>query len=523
MNKTNTAKTASAEQQAKKRRRKFTVYIFLGMMFLVSAGWWLTNMGHMSFEQVLFHLQVPAQGANLSPVLSYLMVTVPLAILGTIIVYFIVFGTERYAATFREGTLGFWKTALFKVGRWLRRHALKFAAIILIIGFLTLFFSFRLPEFIYYQVNQSSRWETEFSRVHADEMRFPEKKRNLIYIFLESMESSYTDKAHGGAYNENIIPNLTKLALEEGHDHFSNREGQLGGAQQPMTGLSWTIAGMVGQSAGIPLKVPLEANAYGHNEPFLPGAVALGDILQEQGYHLELMFGSDAGFGARDNYYREHGDYVINDYNAAKADGRIPEDYMEFWGYEDEKLFEFAKDRLTELADADEPFAFTCLTVDSHFPDGYHYADEPEPFNIPYGNALFNSDRRVYEFVQWIRQQDFYENTTVVISGDHLTMAEPFVSDIPSSYTRTVYNCILNSVVEPGKRGMTGRHFTTMDMFPTTLAAMGVTWQGNRLNYGTNLYSDQATLLEQLGMDGVNDMLNRHSDFYRHEFLLKED
>ena len=43
---------------------------------------------------------------------------------------------------------------------------------------------------------------------------FPEKKRNLIYIFLESMENTYMSKLDGGAYDINYIPDLTALAEE---------------------------------------------------------------------------------------------------------------------------------------------------------------------------------------------------------------------------------------------------------------------------------------------------------------------
>ena len=40
-------------------------------------------------------------------------------------------------------------------------------------------------------------------------IQFPEKKRNLIYIYLESMENTYADKESGGAFDENVIPELT--------------------------------------------------------------------------------------------------------------------------------------------------------------------------------------------------------------------------------------------------------------------------------------------------------------------------
>ena len=46
-------------------------------------------------------------------------------------------------------------------------------------------------------------------------------------------------------------------------------------------------------------------------------------------------------------------------------------DYKVFWGYEDEKLFEFAKADLTELAKSDQPFHMAIQTMDTHNEDGY--------------------------------------------------------------------------------------------------------------------------------------------------------
>ena len=59
--------------------------------------------------------------------------------------------------------------------------------------------------------------------------------------------------------------------------------------------------------------------------------------------------------------------------------------------------------------------------------------------------VLHCSSKQVTEFVSWIQQQDFYENTTIVISGDHLTMDSDFCENIDPDYTRTVYNVIINS------------------------------------------------------------------------------
>ena len=61
--------------------------------------------------------------------------------------------------------------------------------------------------------------------------------------------------------------------------------------------------------------------------------------------------------------------------------------------------------------------------------------------------------------------------------------------------------------------------FTTLDMFPTTLSAMGVKFDGERLGLGTDLFSGRETLAEQLGLDELNEELSKHSNYYNYHFL----
>ena len=56
-------------------------------------------------------------------------------------------------------------------------------------------------------------------------------------------------------------------------------------------------------------------------------------------------------------------------------------------------------------------------------------------------------------------------------------------------------------------------------MYPTTLAAMGVTIPGDRLGLGTNLFSSTSTLAEIYGMDDLNTELLRDSKLYRSQLL----
>ena len=87
------------------------------------------------------------------------------------------------------------------------------------------------------------------------------------------------------------------------------------------------------------------------------------------------------------------------------------------------------------------------------------------------------SSRQVAEFIRWIRQQDFYENTTIVICGDHPSMDNGyFKRNVDERYIRRMYNCFMNAPVVPEKSKH--REFTSLDLFPTTLAAIGCEIEG---------------------------------------------
>lgn len=344
------------------------------------------------------------------------------------------------------------------------------------------------------------------------EITFPQQKKNLIYIFLESMEISDSDKQHGGGKDTDYIPELTDLALS--NECFNGTSTELNGAY-PLGNTTWTAAGMVAQTAGIPLNASM--NTYGDDdETFLPGSYSVGQILEDNGYNNCLLIGSDKSFANRGKYFEEHGDFDICDYKWAIETHKIPQDYYEWWGYEDEKLFDFAKDRLTQLAAKDEPFNLTMLTADTHFTDGYVCDLCENEYGQQYSNVLACSSRQVTAFVEWIQQQDFYKDTVIILSGDHLCMDSSYFQDMLDGYDRRTYVNVINS-----DKKYTGdaRVYTTMDMFPTALSALGCTIKGDRLGLGTDLYSDTQTLAEQLGKNSFDYQLGLTSKYYNKNIM----
>ena len=281
-------------------------------------------------------------------------------------------------------------------------------------------------------------------------------------------------------------------------------------------GSSWTMGGMVAATAGVPIKTPfsvIDANQEENYENGLVnGATTIGDILSKEGYHQSIMVGSDLSFGGRRTYYKGHGDYQVFDIYTAREDDIIPDDYYVFWGYEDDKLFDYAKQELEKVADGKEPFNFTMLTVDTHMPDGFESDFCPNYSSNPYLNAIYCSDMQLGEFVEWTQEQDFYDNTTVILAGDHLSMNTTSFNNLPEGYERRVYNVYLNSAVDTDNTK--NRDFTTFDYYPTTLAALGVKIQGDRLGLGTNLFSDKKTLSEKYGNNYIDKELRKKSTYY---------
>lgn len=376
-----------------------------------------------------------------------------------------------------------------------------------------------LGNYVRNQLNESSFIEDNYVDPEKVDIEFPEKKRNLVYIYLESIENTYADLGSGGAFDYNNIPELTALSMEG--ENFSGDTGTLnGGRVLPAT--TFTMGGIFAQSAGLPLKVDIGEQFYdargsfnkmNTQDSFFKKVTGIGDILKEEGYKNVFMLGSNATFGGRRLYFGQHGDYEIDDYNWAVEEGIIPKDYYVFWGMEDSRLFAAARDRITELAAGDEPFNLTILTVDTHFEDGYmcDQCTEQYPGNN-YANAIACSSRQVSSFVNWIRKQDFYENTTIVLSGDHTTMDSDFCNDVPAAYERKVYTTFLNAAAEPEDPSRY-RLYSTIDNFPTTLAALGCRIEGDRLGLGTNLYSSQDTLLEKYGEEHVASEMEKKSNF----------
>ena len=479
------------EKKKEKRNRKVPVWkivVVLVLLFtftFLTAGviWALASWSVITTDELLWHLKMSLKGANTDMVWEFVLWTVGSGIVITGLACFFILWTRKRRSK--------------RIARRTYRIVQCVTVFVLIVGLVSAWFGFGIGTFLKNYMHVSAFIDEEYVDPGAVSVTFPEKKRNLIFIYLESMEVTFMDEANGGAFPQNVIPELTNLA-KEGED-FSGTDSYVNGGIA-LPGAVWTMGAVFGTTSGLPLKTPLGQNGMSANDDFFPGLITMGDLLKNEGYQNRLIIGSDATFGGCRLYYETHGDFTIHDYVYARDVGRIPEDYKVWWGYEDEKVFDYAKEELTEMAASGQPFQLALQTMDTHFEDGHTCRLCRNTFlGDKYANVMNCSSRMVDGFVNWVKNQDFYENTTIIIAGDHPTMDKNFCENVSDGYTRKTYFTIINPAVSV-EEGAERRNYSTFDIFPTTLAALGATIEGDRLGLGTNLFGKRETLLEQYGL-----------------------
>ncbi len=489
--------------------------LFTAAQVLTGVTTWVNDTFDLTFQQILYTLASPLDGSELGVVADGVIACIPNLLA---IALFILAGTACLLLQRR-----FALTASIRVFRLrhetdllsLARHLMTLCAVFSLLSSLKFVDdSLEILDYVRLRQDASTLYEEHYVDPKGVRVTAPEQKKNLLCIYLESMESTYASPEEGGRQPVNLIPNLTQLARE--NCSFSNST-LLGGAHSG-TGTNWTMAALLASTAGIPFSFPVEDNDMDQQAHFAPGCTSMGEILEDNGYRNMFLCGSNGEFAGRKKYFEQHGSYEVYDYYSARDDGYFPEDYTVWWGYEDEILYRIAKDKLLELSESGQPFNLTMLTVDTHHIGGYLCGLCGDEYEEQTANVVACADRQIAGFLEWCSQQDFYEDTVIVVLGDHPRMDNNLVDGV-DYYERTAYNCFLNCAcpVPPVNRRQ-NREFSTLDYYPTMLAALGFEIEGDRLGLGVNLFSGEDTLSEAMGFQALDDEIARYSPYYVNHF-----
>ncbi|SCB75632.1 phosphoglycerol transferase [Gilliamella bombicola] len=224
--------------------------------------------------------------------------------------------------------------------------------------------------------------------------------KNIIVLSLESFEQGFFDF-------DNITPNLRQLRQD--YTFFAN---------MPMSpGSSWTTASMYTYMTGMPFLI----GGY-TTSPLMradkTNLVSLGDVLKQAGYQTRYVMASPdfAGIGHTAELF---GMQVISEKNYVGQYPAAP------FGLYDKDIFDVAQKQISEMREANKPFALFVSTVSTHAPNGFD--DErmrsvisPKADNMSFVAASL--DHNLGLFIQQLKDKGLLENTVFYIFPDHLMM-----------------------------------------------------------------------------------------------------
>jgi phosphoglycerol transferase len=301
--------------------------------------------------------------------------------------------------------------------------------------------------------------------------------KNLILIYVESLENTYADPALFGR-------DLLK-PLHDRQEKFVSFE-----TYKQMPGTGWTMAAIVSTQCAVPLKTLTlfsNMNVMGQSlQVFLPKAKCLGDILAEQGYTNVFMNGSSLDFSGKGTFLKSHHYTEVYGRSEWIAKGvlRGAED-LNAWGLPDDRMFEQAKIKLSALIKSHKPFNLTLLTVDSHGPSGFINQSCQKKSYHDFKGVISCSAEELSDFINFVKDHGWLDQVDIVILGDHLAMDNPVYDKLQAHSERTIFNMIIS----PQKLVKNTNTIVHFDLLPTLLDLLGIQYEGNQLGLGYSAIS----------------------------------
>lgn len=476
-----------------------SLLLFISFVMLESIAFIQYNFGKIEEEQLIFHMNLKTAGSEAN---QYIIAF----IIKCIIVPFIFRLIITYALQNSPDYFCF---------NWIVKFRIRFFKnlfqMVFFVYCVYLFYS-QVPIIQAMTPKKSTTFiEDHYVKPTKDILTYPQKSRNFIFLCLESFETSFSSKKFGGGFDVNHIPLMTNQALRNVHFGTKNTIG--GGVYT--TQASWSIAGNFAMWSGLPLKW----STINQKGIFAPGATTVLDILAERGYDQTVIYGHKDGFGVG-ALYGTHGKFrVLDSVNIKKEYPKYKND-RGGWGLSDQGLYDVAKDIINEKSKSEAPFMLVINTIETHFPDGIYCKLCKKETDWKYFDVIRCADRQANAFLEYLKKTPKYNETTIVVVGDHTTMSSGMGKKL-KGYQRKIYHTIINPC-NPYTPTKVERKFSSFDWFPTILAALGFKIKGDRLGLGVNLFSKKKTLLEEMGGRFMSEV-GKPSLFYDKKIMFSDD
>jgi phosphoglycerol transferase len=481
---------------------RFLVYAIA--FFLAAIAYWVnSNFGKASLEQVLYHAQFGMTGlvdTDVGIIISFVswcivmpvLTALVLVLLEYSIALYLIHGPRHWFAK----PMNWLNLRGIKIFYWFIGH--RAPLYLFILGFAYFAVQFSISGFIHNQFGKDYFGE-HYVNPKSVQVRAA-KTRNLVILYVESLENTYRDSK---LFGRNL---LTRLDNIEGSSFSEFRQ---------VPGTHWTIAGITATHCGVPLK---NVSLYGGNDQgekvksFLPNALCLGDILHQAGYYNVYMGGDALAFSGKGKFFQDHHYDEVLGKMELKA-GMLSHE-MNYWGLYDDDLLALAKAKLKTLHAAKQPFNLTITTIDTHGPFGYLSQYCRQKGIKDFKGIVECTAGQVADFVSFIKTSGYLEDTNVVVLGDHLAMWNPLHDKIDSVKERFIYNKFISK--QPiSKNREAILHF---DMLPTILEfagfEVGKGHKGGRLGLGYSGIAKGIELPSATAFEEMNEDLLNQSDAY---------
>lgn len=481
------------------------VLIWLGLALLSAALFIRWNWGSVSVRQMAMSIKgVELQSGYPREWLGIgLIIVLPLIIT-------LLLALAHWARN-RRKRLGAWDPRP-KKGRFVARGVASGLVLVLVVTGASLFSSsVNLSDWV-----RATRSDKDIGDYYAQpQTTDTSKKRNIVNIYLESGEQTLSDES---LFEKNPYPPLEDRTQDwQKVDDYQQYEG--GG---------WTMAGLVSTQCGIPLK-GTDTPWYGGGntappddiDTYLNGTTCMGDVFKQQGYKNVFMGGAGAEFASKDTFLQNHGYDEVKDLNDWKKAGEPQKNFRKDWGLNDERLFDHAKDEIDQLHAESErtgqPFNLSALTLDSHEPaKAYDYCNVDTDSKLT--SVYQCSMDKVGDYLDYMKEKGYLDDTAVVIQGDHLKhmkSSDSFHKQLDKNNNRSIFNRVWVPGEDNQRRLRPG--IDQLNMYPTMLEAAGIEVKDHQAGLGVSAFTDTIPndSAQSLDPDGYKELLTTDSkDFY---------
>ncbi|ASN05238.1 LTA synthase family protein [Virgibacillus necropolis] len=251
--------------------------------------------------------------------------------------------------------------------------------------------------------------KTEVKSNEKSEMFGAAEDRNVIFISAESVQSFVINNEVNG---EEITPFLNSLVEDKDTYYFENFYHQ---TQQGKTSDSEFLT----ENSLYPLSRGAVFFTHGQNEYH-----ALPELLNQEDYYTSVLHSNNKSFWNRDQMYNSIG----YDHFYGEEAYEVTKENSIGWGLKDKPFFEQS---IKYLQAIEQPFYTKFITLTNHFP--FELSEEErtiEPFNSNsstlnnYFPTVRYTDEAIEQFFQQLKDAGLYENSIIVIMGDHYGISE---------------------------------------------------------------------------------------------------